>query len=319
MKPNYRTRRNLSSVTQCIALCLVGVITPPAQADENTSLTLAYGQSTNDYFVEQKSQLTSESQSVLWSRNIDSQWSISASLSKSDGSGQWVVFEGDNRSLANRAETSSDGFGVGVNWLSERFVVDFGFQKTSTKEQSIVFLPRVVERLKSDTAIIDLSLGSDYLLVAYSEQKQLSFDWMVGLQYADFDAHISDTLGTDTELLLETEIDLTQLGLFADFEVSFWFESLDFAWSPFINFGWNFEVNSSGEQKVLLSRGGEARPVNILDGRFTNDLKIPDSGEWGVGILFLLDNGLSFDFSYSKTIATDFPTNALSLSVSYFF
>ena len=290
-----------------------------SNAEQNNSLTILFGQSSNDYFEEYSSSLDTNTKGFAYSYSMTDDLSFSVSSQKSDASGRWLVTERDNLTAYNRAETESKGFSLASSWSGEVYTFDVSFNKSEAREQSLSWLPRVVERLDSDSKVFDFSLSRSVNLFNLPEESQLSFDWSIGIQHANFDAQIIDVIGTDTQLIVTSDIQLTQLSSFVDLGLSWWLEQDKVAWAPYLNLNWNFELDTSGQQTALLSRGGDARPVNLLDGRFTDDINIPDSGDWQIGLSLLLESGWSFDLNYSQSISTEYPTEKLFASISVFF
>jgi hypothetical protein len=292
---------------------------PVAQSENENSLSLLVGESSNEFFSEQSSSLTTHHKGLLYSRTFNQHLSFSLSANQSEGDGRWLAFQLDDLTAYNRAETESDGYGVGLTWTGEDYSFDFGYNNNRSEERSLTYLPIVLERLQSDTQSFNLSISGNKLVSEISATNQLNLDWSIGIQHAEFDARIVDIIGANSEFIVRTDVGLRQLSSYVELDLNYWLEQTSFVWSPFLSVTWNLEIDSSGQQSILLARGGDSRPVNLLDGRFTNGLKIPDSGEWQAGVALLLDNGISFDLTYSESISTEFPTQTLSASVNVFF
>lgn len=288
-------------------------------AEQNNSLTVLLGQSSNDYFEEFPSSLDTETKGFVYAYSFSDSLTISVSTQESDGNGRWLATERDNFSTYNRAETELKSYALSSSWSGEIYTFDASFNNSEAREQSLSWLPRVVEQLNSDTNVFDFSVSRSVDWLKFSDANQLSFDWSIGLQHADFEAEIIDVIGTEAQLIVSSDIQLKQLSSFVDVGLSWWLEHSNMAWSPYVSLNWNFELDTTGQQSVILSRGGDARPVNLLDGRFTNEINIPDSGEWQLGLALLFDSGWSIDLSYSQTVSTDYPTDKMFASVSVFF
>lgn len=307
------------SSSKTLLSILVGLPTYHVNADQNKSLTLFLGQSSNDYFEEFPSSLDTDSKGFVYAYSLNERLTISVSTQEANGGERWLVIDRDNFIAYNQAETESRSYMLSSSWYEEDYSFHSSYSKSEASERSLSWMPRVIERLESETNVFDFSISHSIVLSSYSDANQLSFDWTFGIQYADFDAEIIDVIGTDSLLIVGSDIQLKQYSSFVDVGLSWWLEPSNFAWSPFVHLTWNFELDTNGQQTALLSRGGDERSVNLLDGRFTDEVNIPDSGEWQVGLALLLDNGWSFDLSYSHTVSTEYPSDHISTSISVFF
>jgi hypothetical protein len=289
------------------------------KASDDNVITLNYGQSTSDYFGDGASDLTPTSTGISYTRHISDDWTVSAAYQDSEGDDRWLAIETDNLRAFSGAKVDSNGYGLSVSWDSDSYSLSLSYNLTDTEENSVTFLPRILESLNSETQVFNFSIDQSVDLSPKTTSQQWSFDWGAGIQQAYFDAQIIELINLETPVRLDSNITLEQLSGYIDLGLSYWVEQNNYAWAPFISVSWNVELNTSGQQTVFLSRGGDARPVNLLDGRFTSDVNIPDSGQWEIGVGLLFDSGWSADLVYGQSIATDYPIENVTASISVFF
>ncbi len=282
-------------------------------------VTAFYGQSEYDYFGDGASEILTDSKGISYSIEVSDNWSAAAVYQESNGDQRWLAFERDNLRAYSGANIESSGIGLVTTWDAKSYILNLSYNQSEAEEQSVTYLPRVVERLVSDTQVVDFSLEKSVTLSPETSKNQWSLDWEVGVQQATFDASVNEQINLEVPVLLNTDIKLEQLSAFINLAVSYWIEKENYAITPFASIAWNTELNTSGEQSVLLSRGGDARPVNLLDGRFSSEINVPDSGEWQLGVGLLFVDGWSADLIYTESVATDYPIRDVSLSLSFFF
>jgi hypothetical protein len=290
-----------------------------AESPPQQIITAFYGQSEYDYFGDGESEISTDSKGISYAIELSDSWSVAAVYQESNGKERWLAFERDNLQAFSGANIESSGIGVATSWDAKSYTLNLSYNQSEAEEQSVTYLPRVIERLVSDTQVVDFSIENSVSLSSETSRNQWSLDWEVGVQQAIFDAAINEQINLEVPVLLSTDIELEQLSGFVNLAVSYWIEEEDYAITPFTSIAWNTELNTSGEQSVLLSRGGDARPVNLLDGRFSNEINVPDSGEWQVGVGLLFVDGWSADLIYTESVATDYSIRDVSLSLSFFF
>lgn len=317
-KPTNLSHNKMSLLKSFIVMTLV-LLATTSHAEQENSLTLNYGHSTSDYFGDDVSDLTSHSSSVIYSREISTSWRVSGSYYNSEAQDKWLTIERDNLNAFNRASVDSKGFGLSTSWDPSDYSFSVGYNQSNNNERSVTFLPRVLESLESRSQVINFSIDKTVSLGDDLSLNQWGFDWVLGLQQAKLEAEIKAVVGSDIPILVNSDIELKQLSSFIGLELSYWYQTEKFVLTPFLSLDWNFEINTSGQQTVLLLRGGDQRPVNLLDGRFSRDVNIPDSGQWEVGFGVLFDSGWSAELTYGQSLSTEYPIDSINFSISVFF
>lgn len=298
-------------------------MTKLAAMDENY-LSIGFAQTTTDYFGEENSQIKPISQSISYARQMTENWQIQLSYEKAKGDGKWLNRIGESFDLVSRAETETSSASISVNWQNDDYSLSASYSDVSSDDRSVTLLPIIVATLSNETVLSDsqvFSFGFDQLISMGNEESSdwdpdWNFDWGMGIQYATFDVDAIDLVNSDPPTFVETFIEQDYLSGYLDLGVSYWIQQPSYAWSPYLSVSWNWKIDESGDQLILVSRGDSDRVIDRPGGRLASTIKIPNSGSWDAGISLLWLSGWSVDFSYSQTLSTTYEQDSLAIDIS---
>ena len=260
-------------------------------ASENNYLSIGVGQTEFNYFADGQSPIQPNSESISYARHFSDTWLLELNHQRIKGDGQWLLREGEILDIFNQAETNVSSTGLSVLWQGDSFGLSFSYDTVDTNDESITFVPRLLERISSDDDILSVSFEKTIEFESKNNPNQWSLDWGIGTQYTDSNLEIIDTVGLQPLTDIISNIDQSTLSGFVDLDLSYWMKETSFSWSPYLAVSWNWEVSSSGEELVLISRSEQQRIVDSPSGIFTNSYRIPDSGSMDVGVSVLWDSG----------------------------
>ncbi len=286
---------------------------------DNNSLTIGFGQTQTDYFGNGQSQIKPTSQMINYSRELNDAWIVEFSYEKIQADGRWLNRDGVAVDLFDRAESDSKTFGIALGWQAEDYGLTLSYADIKTNDKSLTFLPRIVETVDSDDKIISFSFNKSIEFSSTQKDYQWGLDWFLGAQYAQFDVSIFDNINTEPPTNVNTFIEQSSWSSFVDVSVNYWIEDISFAWAPYLSLSWNWELSSTGEQLILISRGDLHQVIDEPSGRFSTSFRIPDSGTWEVGVDFLWINGWSINLRYGQTLETEFDLDSIAIDISVAF
>ncbi len=293
------------------------VFAPFIQASENNSLSIGVGKIKTDYFGDNASPITSDSQLVSFSHQFSDAWQVQLDYEKIDGNGRWLNVDSAVVDRFNQAETESNTLGFSVHWQNDDYGLNLSYSDVDTEDRSITFFPSILESVNSDDKIVSFSFEHSILFEVSDSDNIWNFDWSLGIQYAQFDITILDVV--EPAINIETLIEQSNLSGYVDLNLSYWIEQAEFYWSPYLAFSWNSEFSSSGEQLILISRGEQRQLIDEPSSRFSSSFRTPDSGSWNTGISVFWQNGWSVDVSYGETLGTEIELENLMVNLSVSF
>lgn len=298
---------------------MMHVLSAQTQASENNLLSIGLGQSETDYFGDNASPITSNSQSVSFLHQFSDVWQLELNYEKIDGDGRWLNADSIAIDRFNQAETTSDTIGFSVLWQQDDIGLNFSYSEVSTDDRSNTFFPAILESVSSDDKIISFSFNHSILFDESVGGNIWNFDWSLGTQYAEFDVAIHDIIVVEPLVNVDTLIEQSNLSGYVDLNISYWIEEPGFYWSPYFSLSWNKEFSSNGEQLILISRGEQRQLIDEPSSRFSSSFRTPDSGSWNMGVSVFWQSGWSIDIGYGETLATEIELQnlAVNLSVSF--
>ncbi len=283
-----------------------------SKATENL-LWVGYNQNSTDFFDGDDSQIKPDGIVFGYSRELTERLALTLSLSDFKGDVSAVAFENDQISLFNSGETESSLVGVSLSWLGDDFGLTFSFSQIDNTENSTVRLPLVVEKINGDDQILSFSYDN------FMSSAQWNVGWSLGAQYALSEISLTDLISTNPVTEINAEFDNESWSAFVDLDFSYPIELESLLVSPQFTLSWAWELASSGDELVTISRNGRTVSSNSLNDRLATTFRTPDSGFWEMAVGFEWRNGWGATLAYGQSIAADQDIDSISFDVSVAF
>lgn len=311
--------------------CLFFMPLLPCSAQDQY-LDISYHQLTTDFFGEGNHEFKPSGSGIGYGIDFTDDWSMGFTYQRSKGDGRWFSHRVVVREFYETGESESTATGLSLSWLANDHGFAFSYNQVDNTESSITYLPFLVESV----AVADQVLSLGYIGQWVDSEKTLedlfsenqnywAVSWGIGLQNIDSDVDIVENLNTDQSIQLNINLERQSLSLFAEAGISYIFVKETLSWSPYLNLGWNWELDVSGEEYILLSRGDRSITFEQSGARFNNQIRTPDAGTMEFGVSLFWETGSdknrqtpfdwSLDLGYSKALDTEVDYSGIQMSI----
>jgi len=304
-------------------------------------LTVSYGQVKTDFFAENDRQYQPASNSIGYGINVSESLSFDLNYEKSKGSAEWFSHRVLRQSFYETGESESSAYSVGLAWIPKDHGINFSYSSLNYNESSTTYLPFLIETVQSNNDVYLLSYIGRWSSSSFDSNDTLErllnesgndwgLSWSIGLQSIDASADIVERLNADNPVTLTIDLNQKSLSAFADLEINYLVLDQSINYSPYLRLGWNWELDNTGEEYILLSRGEQSVSFEQSGSLFNNQIKTPDSGQVELGMKFYWQTGKtslnskdgldwSSDLSYSQSIDTKTDFNVMRISITVYF
>jgi len=304
-------------------------------------LTFSYWKTTTDFFDENNRQYSPVSSSLGYGFELSSSWSFDLSYEKSKGSGEWLSHKLLKQSFYESGESESNSYSVGLSWIPKDHGISFSYSSLDYDESSTTYLPFLVETVMSKNDVYSVSYigrwnsdnfdaGGSLENLLSDNQDELELSWSIGFQSFDANTEIVELPNTDPPVRIDVNLNQKSLSAFVDLEVNYLILSQKINYSPYLNLGWNWGLDTSGEEYILLSRGERTLSFEQSGSRFNSQIRTPDSGQFSFGLKFIWNTGTTdgdssdgldwiTDICYTGSINTEIESSAVRLSFTAYF
>ena len=251
---------------------------------------------------------------------------------RSKGDGRWFSHRAVVREFYETGESKSKAYGFSLNWLPNEHGLTFSYNQIDNTESSITYLPFLVESVTGADQVLSVGYIGQWadsektLEDLFSEnQNYWAVTWGIGLQNIESEVDIIENLNTDEPIQIDINLERKSLSVFAELGVSYIFVRDTLSWSPYLNLSWDWELDVSGEEYILLSRGERLISFEQSGSRFNNQIRTPDAGTMEFGFSLFWESGSdksgqtaldwSLDLGYSKTLATEVDYSGVQVSL----
>jgi len=287
------------------------------------SVSYSVAESKSNYFDPESSRVASVirplSRRLDYSRQLNEDWLAAVSFEKVHGEGQWLSGFSRVNSFYNKASTDSRTWQLSLVWFDHDLDWNISFAKVRTIDESLFFLPEIQEKLTSNDQLFNFSIGKTVEFNDEFSNSLWTFDWSVGTQFADLDVHLIDQVSLSTPLEVDAYFKQQSWTGFVDLSVNYWQVEASAIWGPYMRLSWNSELQLSGDLSVMLTNEQRSIDLNEAGSRYSQAFRTPDSGRWEMGVQFLFDSGLTFNFSYAKDVATVNELELLEAVIGFLF
>ncbi|TQV84918.1 autotransporter outer membrane beta-barrel domain-containing protein [Aliikangiella coralliicola] len=278
----------------------------------NSTLWIGYTLNRSDYFDDRNSEIKPDGLNLGISQLFADQWQIALSYGDFEGDGTWPT-DRNGSDVLERAETKSQAVGLSASWLTEDFNLSLSYSEIENNERSLSRGPLVLELVEGKDKVFSFSYDD------YFDGELFTFGWSLGIQHSDSLNRTRQTSLNEPVTVASAQFDQTSWSSFVDLDISHWFENDDFSWAPQLTLSWAWEISSSGDPLLVISRGDERRVFTQFNDRLMGTFRTPDSGFWELSFNFDWHNDWSSSLAYGKSISAEEDLESLSIDIGFSF
>ena len=313
-------------------LLVLAILCPCSSIAQEQYFRISFEQATTDFFAEENREFKPAGSGISYGFDVNDDWSVDLSYQQSKGDGRWLSHRAVIREFYEVGEFESKSYGLSFSWIPADHGLRFSYSKIDNTESSTTYLPFLEESVDGSGAVLNIGYLGQWIdskqtleSIINEDQNYWAITWGLGVQSIDSEIDVFERPNTDPPIQIDINLERQSLSAFADVGLSYIFVKDTLSWSPFLNLSWNWELNVSGEEYILLSRGEQSITFEQSGARFNNQIRTPDAGNLELGVSLFWETGddtrgkeplsWSLDFSFSEALDAEVDYSSYQISI----